>query len=184
MAMKVRGKRLGISKDLDRAYDVDRLKETSDDYSEKMKEIDALGEKFLSDKAKIEEQISRVEKMGDRKAKQSLLAELKADLEIMQKEYDDQVAKKQEELVELSNQNLENMDITAEEIGEEEKELGETSLDASSVDLSKAADIAAQKREEIEKYREQCARELELKIQASQKQMQEMRRRRLSGGGN
>lgn len=141
-----------------------------------------LGEKFVSDKNKIEAEIDKIMNAKIKaEDKVALLKELREAVEKLQEQYDREVETEQERLQEEIQENIEGMNSAAEELQEKEDSLRNITMDAGTVDTSAAADETKKKREEFEKLRDDYTEKLESQMEQAERIQREMRNRRLSG---
>ena len=153
-----------------RKLDFKEISKEAEEQFERGNELQKLGEKFLEDKKKINEQIEKIEDLPiSFEDKKEVLSKLIDSLKVLEKQYENDVIKEQEK-------KKEKMDEQVKEIEETEKELEEQDDSLGSISLERATDVSFDEAEsEIQKNIEKLKelRELILETEKEQQNDQE-----------
>lgn len=177
------GRRRVLSRgmDLGRHGEIDYTeldKETSEKVSEGDR-LQKLGEKFESDKNKLEEEIDKVMAAKiSRKDKAALLQELKAAIEKLQEQYDEDVAAEQARVQEEIQARTERMEEAVDELEQQADSLRGVNMDAAATDASSAADAAEAKKQEFEKMKSMYDEKLRMQMEQAEIQRNNIQSRR------
>lgn len=156
-------------------------KEAGDQISEGEK-LEQLGEKFLSDKNKLEDQIEKVQAANiSERDKSKLIAQLNAAIEALQEQYDEEVTEEERRVQEELQEQIEVMQETENELAEQVDSLRSVQMDAASTDASAAADAAEAQKQAYENMKNEYIQKLNLQMEQAEIQQRNIRNRRLSG---
>lgn len=152
------------------------------EYDNHLKDLDAihkLGEKFNSDKQKLEAEIEKVEQSNIKPSdKSQLILILNAAIEELKTQYDREVSAEEEKLKKSMLEQTENMQNAADELNKQAASLRSVRMDAASTDASVAADAADSKKQAIEQMKTEYLEQLNLRIQAAKIQQRNILNRR------
>lgn len=174
--------RLGRSMGLSRGLDSRAMDEQAEDNVLEGTRLHELGEKFVSDKAKIEAEIEKVENSGiSEQDKKKLIDQLESALSYLQDQYDLEVTEERERLQQELESQILDMQDAADEMEKQADSLREVHMEAASVDTSAAADAADEKKEEFENMKREYAEKLKLQMEQAEMQQRNIRNRRITG---
>lgn len=156
-------------------------KEASDQVNEGAK-LHELGSKFESDKLKLEEEIDKVRnsKLSD-DDKKRLVTQLNVAIEVLQEQYDQDVAEEEQRVREKLIERIDSMQEAADELDHQASDLRSIKMEAASTDASAAADVADAQKQMFEQMKAEYIHKLNLQIEQATIQQQNIRNRRLSG---
>lgn len=172
------GRQLGRNKSLDGTI----LKKESGDQVEEGTKLHELGAKFETDKAKLEDEIDKVQNSKISEAdKRKLIAQLNAAIEALQEQYDRDVTEEEERVQEELMEQIESMQEAADELERQAADLRGIKMEAAATDASAAADAADAQKQEFEQMKAEYVEKLNLQIEQAAIQQRNIRARRLSG---
>lgn len=174
--------RLGRSLGLSRGLDSRAMDEQAEDSVLEGTRLHELGEKFVSDKEKIEAEIEKVENSGiSEQDKKKLIDQLENALSCLQDQYDLEVTEERERLKQELEYQILDMQDAADEMEKQADSLRDVHMEAASVDTSAAADAADEKKEEFENMKREYAEKLKLQMEQAEMQQRNIRNRRITG---
>lgn len=177
-----RGMKFSKGQDSHKEIDYDVLHEDMDRHFDAGEELKGIGEKFVSDKEKLEDAIDRIQNsklsLGE---KAEMLAELNNTIEALKKQFDKDVAAVQAKVHGEIDELIDEVEQGVTELSEQANSLKEVSLDAASTDTSAAADAADKRKQEFEALQRESVQKLQLQMDSAARQQREMFRRRISG---
>ncbi len=141
-----------------------------------------LGKKFEADKKTLEDEMDKVNHANiSEEDKQSLRDELNRALELLQEQYETDVAQKLQRNHEGVQDNIEAMQEQVDEFECQHDSMRNVSMDAASTDASAAADAAEAKKRAFEEMRDEYTEKLRLQMEQAEIQRRNIRTKRLSG---
>ena len=172
------GRQLSRNKSLDGTI----LNKESGDQVQEGTKLHELGVKFESDKAKLEDEIEKVQnsKISDAD-KRKLIAQLNAAIEALQEQYDQDVTAEEERVQQELMGQIESMQEAADELERQADDLRSIKMEAASTDASAAADAAEAQKQAFEQMKAEYVEKLNLQIEQAAIQQRNIRNRRLSG---
>lgn len=166
---------------LGRHLSYDEISRKSEEQVAELSRLGELGEKFISDKDKLE---SEKEKAKNAKIseedKASILEELDAGIKKVQEQYEKDVAAEEQSTQETLESHIESMQETAEELEEQADSLRNIQLDAASTDASAAATAAEVKKQQFEAIKDEYTEKLKQKMEQAEMHRRDIRSRQLS----
>lgn len=156
-------------------------KESNDQVQEGIK-LHELGTKFESDKAKLEDEIEKVQnsKISDAD-KRKLVAQLEEAITKLQEQYDKEVTEEERKVQEELEGQIESMQEAADEMERQADSLRNVQMDVASTDASAAADAAEAQKQTFENMKSEYVEKLKLQMEQAEIQQRIIRNRRLSG---
>lgn len=161
------------------ALDSKKLKEKADELAKEHNNKKELGEKFLADKEKIDNEMERVENASiSDEDKKKLKDILKSAMDQLVEQYDTEITEEQHRIEERESDLIHE----AEEAAEEKRKIadefdGDDSGDSGALHLSDAANEARAQQEEFERIRSAQAERIKLQMEQAQIQRNEMRKK-------
>lgn len=141
-----------------------------------------LGTKFESDKAKLEDEIDKVQNSRISEAdKKKLIAQLNASIEALQEQYERDVTEEEKGVQKELMEQIDSMQEAADELECQASDLRSIKMEAASTDASAAADAADEQKQAFEQMKEEYLQKLNLQIEQAAIQQRSIRNRRLSG---
>lgn len=172
------GRELSRNKGLDGTI----IQKECDNHLSDLEGIHKLGEKFESDKQKLEAEIEKIQTSSISPSDKSrLISVLNAAIEKLKIQYDHEVAEEEAKLQKSMLEQIENLQNLADELNNQADSLRSVQMDAASTDASAAADVADSKKQAIEQMKAQYLEQLNLKIQAAKIQQRNILNRRRGG---
>lgn len=172
------GRQLGRNHSLDGTI----LQKESNDQVQEGTKLHELGTKFESDKAKLEDEIEKVQnsKISDAD-KRKLVAQLEGAITKLQEQYDKEVTEEERKVQEELEGQIESMQEAADEMERQADSLRNVQMDAASTDASAAADAAEAQKQTFENMKSEYVEKLKLQMEQAEIQQRIIRNRRLSG---
>lgn len=174
--------------DLNRQRDIECTEiynETEELLDERNQLINELGKKFESDKIKLENEIEKINatKVLDDKPeiRKQMVEELNIAIEKLQEQYNQEVTVAEEQLQEEIQKRIEGMDGTIEELDQQADSLREVSMDVSLTNASGAADVAENRKHELEQKRKEYVERLQHQMEQADMLRRNILARRLGG---
>lgn len=155
------------------SFDSGILKREADDHISESVEIQELGEKFLNDKKKLEEQIDKIEtSMLSADDIKKMLQKLLEAIEILKKRYDREVIMAQQNLYKKIEEDMKKMNTAELESEEQAESLKSISLESSFEDADEKVNIneAADEAEDMQKRFEEMQIDTKVKLQKQMEQ--------------
>ena len=172
------GRQLSRNKSLDGTI----LKKESGDQVDEGTKLHELGVKFESDKAKLEDEIDKVQNSKISETdKRKLIAQLNAAIEALQEQYDRDVTEEEERVQEELMGQIDSMQEAADELERQAADLRSIKMEAAATDASAAVDAADAQKQAFEQMKAEYVEKLNLQIEQAAIQQRNIRNRRLSG---
>lgn len=138
-----------------------------------------LAVEFNSDKAKLEDEIDKVQASNISEAdKKHIIAQIEYSIDKLQEQYDDDVAAEEQRVQENIQEQIETMDEAVNELDKQADSLKNVTMDAAATDARVAAEEAEKKKQEFVEMRESYADELQKQIEQAQTMRAHIRTRR------
>lgn len=165
-----------------RSLDGTILQKESHDQVQEGTKLHELGVKFESDKAKLEDEIEKVQnsKISDAD-KRKLIAQLNAAIVVLQEQYDRDVTAEEQRVQQELLVQIDSMQEAADELERQADNLRSVEMEASSTDASAAADAAEVQKRAFEQMKAEYVEKLNLQIEQAAIQQRKIRNRRLNG---
>lgn len=158
------------------------LDKEASDLVKKNMAIHELGVKLEVDKTKLEDEIEKVQAANiSNKDKAPIIAELNMAIKKLQEQYEENVALETAKVQEDMQNRLERMGEVADVYEEQENSLRNVTMKAALTDASAAADVAADKKQEIQRMMEEYDEIRQNQIEQAERQSERILKRR-SGG--
>jgi len=176
---KVLHRRMNIGKHEEIGYD-----ELDSETGEQIIEgnlLHELGVKFNSDKKKLEDEIEKVKssKISD-KDKASIIIQLYEVIDMLQKQYENDVEAEEVRVQEKIKTKLEMMDEAVDELEQQVDSLKSVTMDVASTDARAATDEAESKKQEFIRMRSEYAEKLRLQMEQAEMMQRQIRARNLN----
>lgn len=160
----------------------DELRKDAEEHIEAFNNIKLLGEKFESDKRKLEDAIDRVEASRvPEDAKQIMIDELNAAIDALEEQYREEVEEEEARVQESLETLLEHMGQTADEVTKEADSLRGVTTEAASIDATSAADLGETQKQELEQMLNEFHNQLRQEIEDAEIQKKNIHTRRSRG---
>ena len=154
-------------------------KEISEGFDIGEKKLD-FGKKFELDKAKLEDAIARVEASSiSDEDKKSMIQELSNALLALENQYDRDVFEEMMNTKRTINSDIQQMDISINELNEQQDSLKDIKMEAASVDAKAASDEAEKKKREFEEAKNEAVEKLKLQMEQAEMQRRKIRMNRI-----
>ena len=145
----------------------DAFYETAEEQLERRERLNRLGEKFVSDKKKLEDALERVQLSGiSAEDKKTMIEELNAAIDALEAQYKREVENEEAEVREETESLLEQIDQTIVDLAKQADSLRGVTMEVTSVDATSAADAGDTKKQELE----QMLREYEARFSLQEEQ--------------
>lgn len=175
-AMK-HGRQLGRNRSLDGTI----LQQEANDQVQEGINLNELGKKFESDKAKLEDKIKEVQNSRYSDVnKNKLITELENGIKKLQEQYDKEVAEKEQNVRKKLESQIESMQEAADEMERQADSLRNVHMDVTATDASAVADIAETQKQAFEDMKNKYVEKLKLQIEQAEIQKRIIRSRDLS----
>lgn len=157
--------------------DAKKIKASSRENQADFKETTVLGEKFESDKAKIEQRIKEIQEshLGF-EDKQDIILGLEAELEKLREQYDSEVDKKNAELAQYFQDEIRVVQEKIESLKESLFSIKEMKVEATSFDRAKASDPIREKQAEFEAIQSESKETLKSIIKTMEQQKRSIKK--------
>lgn len=157
--------------------DARQIKASSREKQAEFKETTALGEKFETDKAKIEQRIKEIQESHlAYEDKQDMIVGLEAELERLREQYDSEVDKKNTELTQYFENEIKILQEKIELLKETLFSIKEMKIEAVDFDKEKASNPIREKRSEFEAIQSESKETLKSIIKTMEQQKRSIRK--------
>lgn len=157
--------------------DAKKIKASSRENQADFKETTVLGEKFESDKAKIEQQIIEIQESHlAYEDKQDMILGLEAELEKLREQYDSEVDKKNAELAQYFQDEIRIVQEKIESLKESLFSIKEIKVEATNFDRDKASAPIREKQSEFETIQSESKETLKSIMKTMEKQKRSIRK--------
>jgi len=167
-------------KGYDEDHDQRKLELSAEKKQLQFTKLQALGAKFVQDKASIESKIEELQRANNPDYQEAIHA-LEKQLATIQQEYEQQVAEIYPEIADDYEMLIEQMNEGAERMEEQAESVRDISMDASSTDTEDAAEALERKKSAFEASRDEHLAKLKPLMEQAAEQQRKMRVRRLRG---
>lgn len=157
--------------------DAKKIKASSRENQADFKETTVLGEKFESDKAKIEQQIIEIQESHlAYEDKQDMILGLEAELEKLREQYDSEVDKKNAELAQYFQDEIRVVQEKIESLKESLFSIKEMKVEATNFDRDKASALIREKQSEFEAIQSESKEALKSIIKTTEQQKRSIKK--------
>ena len=158
------------------------LQKESGDLVDEGTKLHELGEKFESDKAKLENEIEKVQNSKISEVdKKKLINELNVAIELLKEQYDTEVSEEEDRVQEELTEQTEAMQEAADELERHATDFRSVQMEAGKTDASAAADAADAEKEKFNQMKAEYLQKQKLLMEQAAIQRRNMQKRRLTG---